>query len=47
MDVLMMSLKRAVTYSMAVGPKCLSIIGDKPSGPRDFEFLDFLINSIT
>ena len=37
MEVLMMSLKRVVMYSMAIGPKCLSMIGDIPSGPRDFE----------
>ena len=44
MEVLMMSLKRVVIYSMAIGPKCLSMIGDIPSGPRDLEFLDFLIS---
>ena len=28
---------------MAFGPICFSIIGDKPSGPKAFEFLDFLM----
>ncbi len=34
-----------VRYLIPFGPRCFSIIGESPSGPRALELLDFLMTS--
>ena len=36
-------LKMLVMYVIAVGPRCLIMMGEMLSGPSAFEFFDFLI----
>ena len=40
-DCLMTQLKRSVRYLIAFGPSCLNMMGDRLSGPIDFEHLLF------
>lgn len=42
-EVCIHKLKSVVIYLMAMGPKCLIIIGERLSGPKAFELLVLLI----
>lgn len=46
-EVCKMLLKILVKKEIAIGPRCLSIIGQILSGPRALEFLDCLMAEAT
>ncbi len=47
MEVLMVVLKRLARKSCPLLPRCLSMMGEIPSGPTALEFFEALMASLT